>query len=147
MSCVPRISVITFWTVEPWMMKTPALICLCFQALAEALKINASVANIGLGLNQIGDENAKAWCVWWAPLNAAAIWWKMSCPRHPVTVTSLNGLEVLYSFIIHLWSSWVVSKYVDAEWGLFFQVLNQTDSISLSWMWIVRGISVIRFWR
>ena len=45
------------------MMKTPALICLCFQALAEALKINASVANIGLGLNQIGDENAKAWCV------------------------------------------------------------------------------------
>ena len=44
-------------------MKTPALICLCFQALAEALKTNASVANIGLGRNQIGDEGAKAWCV------------------------------------------------------------------------------------
>ena len=48
-------------------MKTPALICLCFQALAEALKINSSVTNIDLKYN----------------------------PRHPVTVTSLDGLEVL----------------------------------------------------
>ena len=42
-------------------MKTPALICLCFQALAEALKINASVANIDLSENKIGAEGAKAW--------------------------------------------------------------------------------------
>ena len=44
-------------------MKTPALICLCFQALAEALKTNASVKNIDLFGNKIGDEGAKAWCV------------------------------------------------------------------------------------
>ena len=53
-------------------MKTPALICLCFQALAETLKTNASVTSIGLISNDIGDEGAKAWCVGWAPLNAAA---------------------------------------------------------------------------
>ena len=41
----------------------PTLICRCLQALAEALKINASVANIDLDNNQIGDEGAKAWCV------------------------------------------------------------------------------------
>ena len=50
-------------------MKTPALICLRFQALAEALKTNASVTNVDLGWNQIGDEGAKAWCVGWAPQN------------------------------------------------------------------------------
>ena len=38
--------------------KTPALICLCSQALAEALKTNS-----------IGAEGAKAWCVGWAPQN------------------------------------------------------------------------------
>ena len=47
-------------------MKTPALICRCFQALAEALKINASVAKIDLKSNRIGAEGAKAWCVGWA---------------------------------------------------------------------------------
>jgi len=41
----------------------PTLICRCLQALAEALKINASVANINLRENQIGAEGAKAWCV------------------------------------------------------------------------------------
>ena len=50
-------------------MKTPALICLCFQALAEALKINKCVTNINLGWNFIGAEGAKAWCVGWAPQN------------------------------------------------------------------------------
>ena len=50
-------------------MKTPALIWLCFQALAEALKTNASVTNIDLSWNDIGDEGAKAWCVGWAPQN------------------------------------------------------------------------------
>ena len=49
--------------------KTPALICLCFQALAEALKTNASVKNIDLLLNEIGTEGVKAWCVGWAPQN------------------------------------------------------------------------------
>ena len=44
-------------------MKTPALLCLRFQALAEALKINASVTNIDLNRNYIGAEGAKAWCV------------------------------------------------------------------------------------
>ena len=55
-------------------MKTPALICLCFQALADALKTNASVKNIHLGFNKIGDEGAKAWCVVGSAesLNAAA---------------------------------------------------------------------------
>ena len=52
----------------------PTLICRCLQALAEALKINASVANIHLSGNQIGDEGAKAWCVVGSAesLNAAA---------------------------------------------------------------------------
>ena len=55
-------------TVEPWM-KTPALLCLRFQALAEALKTNSSVTSIRLGGNKIGAEGAKAWCVGWAPQN------------------------------------------------------------------------------
>ena len=55
-------------TVERWN-KSPALLCLRFQALAEALKINKSITNIDLIDNQIGDEGAKAWCVGWAPLN------------------------------------------------------------------------------
>ena len=50
-------------------MKTPTLICLCFQALAEALKTNASVTDIDLGDNSIGYEGAKAWRVGWAPQN------------------------------------------------------------------------------
>jgi Ran GTPase-activating protein (RanGAP) involved in mRNA processing and transport len=55
-------------------MKTPALICLCFQALAEALKTNASVTNITLSSNQVGDEGVEAWCVMGSAesLNAAA---------------------------------------------------------------------------
>ena len=54
--------------------KTPALICRCLQALSEALKINASVAKIGLYDNQIGAEGAKAWRVvgYAESLNAAA---------------------------------------------------------------------------
>ena len=43
--------------------KTPTLICRCLQALAEALKINASVTDIDLRCNQIGAEGAKAWYV------------------------------------------------------------------------------------
>ena len=52
----------------------PTLICRCLQALAEALKTNASVTEISLGDNQIGDEGAKAWCVVGSAesLNAAA---------------------------------------------------------------------------
>ena len=45
--------------VEPWN-KTPALICGCLQAVAEALKINASIAEINLGGNKIGVKGAKA---------------------------------------------------------------------------------------
>ena len=54
--------------------KTPTLICRCLQALAEALKINKSITNIGLRRNQIGDEGVKAWCVAGSAesLNAAA---------------------------------------------------------------------------
>ena len=60
-------------TVEP-LNNMPTLICRCPQALAEALKINASVANIHLSGNQMGDEGAKAWCVVGSAesLNAAA---------------------------------------------------------------------------
>ena len=46
--------------------KTPTLICRCLQALGEALKTNASVTNINLRDNKIGDEGAKACGVWWA---------------------------------------------------------------------------------
>ena len=49
-------------TVEPRTRCQPALIYLCLQALAEALKI-ASITKINLGVNGIGDEGAKAWCV------------------------------------------------------------------------------------
>ena len=78
--------------------KTPALICRCLQALAEALKINKSITNIDLHLSQIGDEGAKAWCVAGSAesLNAAACHAVMlSCFRHPLTVTSLDALEGL----------------------------------------------------
>ena len=52
----------------------PTLICRCLQALAEALKINASVTDISLSNNQIGAEGAKAWRVvgYAESLNAAA---------------------------------------------------------------------------
>ena len=40
-----------------------SLICLCFQALAYALKTNSSVTDIDLRENKIGAEGAKAWCV------------------------------------------------------------------------------------
>ena len=44
----------------------PTLIRRCLQALAEGLKKNASITDISLFGNQIGDEGAKAWCgVWW----------------------------------------------------------------------------------
>jgi hypothetical protein len=33
------------------------------QAVAEALKVNASIANINLEHNYIGDAGAKAWRV------------------------------------------------------------------------------------
>jgi hypothetical protein len=69
--CSPNFSDHDLNGIEPWM-KTPALLCLRFQALAEALKTNSSVTNIDLRHNGIGAEGAKAWCVGWAPLNAAA---------------------------------------------------------------------------
>ena len=47
--------------VEPWN-KMQVLISCCLEALAEALKINASVTNIKLGNNKIGAEGAKARC-------------------------------------------------------------------------------------
>ena len=76
-------------------MKTPALICLCFQALAEALKTNASVTEISLGDNQIGAEGAKAWCVVGsAEYSRMLRHVMMSRSRHPLT-ESLDGLEVL----------------------------------------------------
>ena len=51
------------FSVEGAKIEMPTLICLCFQALAEALKINKSITNINLQYNQIGDEGFKAWCV------------------------------------------------------------------------------------
>ena len=51
-----------FW-VEGAKIEMPTLICLCFQALAEALQINAPVTNVNLRLNRIVDEGAQAWCV------------------------------------------------------------------------------------
>ena len=41
----------------------PASDCRFRQALAEALKVNASIANISLEHNYIGDAGAKAWRV------------------------------------------------------------------------------------
>ena len=43
------------------------LVChrFCPQALAKALKVNRSVRDIGLEGNQIGNEEAEAWCVAW----------------------------------------------------------------------------------
>ena len=64
--------------VEPWN-KTQAGICRCLQALAEALKINASVSNVDLGCNKIGEEGVEAW---WVPLNAATCHDVMS-PTYP----------------------------------------------------------------
>ena len=115
MSCVLRISVITIWTVEPWM-KTPALLCLRFQALAEALKINSSVTKIDLEGNQIGDEGAEAWCVGWAPQNRWMLRQVMLSCCHVFDI--LLQWEVWMvcrccSFIVHLCSRLVV-KYVDA---------------------------------
>ena len=44
---------------------TRILDVLCsFQALAEALKINSSVRDMGLSWNGIGDEGAQARPVW-----------------------------------------------------------------------------------
>ena len=97
--CFPR-EVIPIWTVEPWM-KTPALICLCFQALAEALKTNASVTDIDLSGNQIGAEGAKAWCVGWARLNAAACHDCMSPTSFDSDKFGWFGGPVVSSFIFH----------------------------------------------
>ena len=36
----------------------------CPQAIAEALKVNKTLTEIGLRRNSIGNEGAKAWC--WA---------------------------------------------------------------------------------
>ena len=53
--------------------------------------INASVTTIDLGWNNIDAEGAKAWC----GVRFAEYSLMMSCLRHPVRVTSLDGLEVL----------------------------------------------------
>ena len=69
--------------------------CRCLQALAEALKINASLTTIGLQRNAIGTEGAKALCgVGCAEnlLNAAVchdVMSSTSCDN------DLDGLEVL----------------------------------------------------
>ena len=41
------------------------MVCYCFcpQALAEALKVNKTLTNIGLKFNEIGKEGAEAWCL------------------------------------------------------------------------------------
>ena len=102
MSCVLRISVITIWTVEPWM-KTPALICRCLQALAEALKINASVTKMSFECNQIGAEGAKAWCVVGSAesLNAAACHDVMSPTSFDSDKFGWFGGAVVSPFIFH----------------------------------------------
>ena len=84
-------------------MKTPALLCLRFQALAEALKINASVAKIDLRWNQIGDEGAKAWCVVGSSesLNAAACHDVMSPTSFDSDKFGWFGGAVVSSFIFH----------------------------------------------
>ena len=122
MSCVLRISVITIWTVEPWM-KTPALICLCFQALAEALKTNESVTNIGLSRNHIGAEGAKAWCVGWAPQNRWMLRHVMMSLSHTFLASSdsekfgwFGGAGVL-SFMVDRGDFF---EHVDGEWKCGF---------------------------
>ena len=35
-----------------------------FQALADALRINQTLTQLGLRRNQIGDDDLKAW--WWS---------------------------------------------------------------------------------
>jgi len=37
--------------------------CVSCQALAEALKQNATLTQLDLAGNNIGDEGAKAWCL------------------------------------------------------------------------------------
>ena len=84
-------------------MKMPALLCLRFQALAEALKINSSVAIINLYDNQIGDEGAKAWCVVGSAesLNAAACHDVMSPTSFDSDKFGWFGGPVVSSFIFH----------------------------------------------
>ena len=62
-------------TVEPTN-KMPALICVCFQALAKALKINASVTNIKLECNDIGMTSCM-----------------MSYVRHPFGIEKFGWFE------------------------------------------------------
>ena len=163
MSCVLRISVITIWTVEPWM-KTPALICLCFQALAEALKTNASVANINLEVNQIGDEGAKAWCVGWALLNRWMLRHVMMSLSHtfPASCDSDKfgwfGGAGVSSFMVDRGD---LFKHVDGEWKFGFlgwlplfakfrirEIHMSELNVFFSYLHIfVLRISVIRLWR
>ena len=82
--------------------KTPTLICRCLQALAEALKINGSVTNINLGLNQIGDEGVKAWCVVGSAesLNAAAshdVTFQPSCDSDKLIELSCQQIQYVDS--------------------------------------------------
>ena len=111
--------------------KTPTLTCRCLQALAEALKINKSITNINLGGNQIGAEGAKAWCV----VGSAECCGDLMEDVMSRTSCDSDKFEVwrCCSFIVHLWSSWVVSKLMCRCWikrwisGLFFQVSTQRD--------------------
>ena len=112
--------------------ETPTLICRCLQALAEALKINASVTNIKIRYNTIGDEDAKAWCVVGSTesLNAAACYDVMFSKS---SVSEKFGwfagavVSSLYDSVCRCWMKPWIS-------GLFFQVLNQRDWTCLSEM-------------
>ena len=143
----------TFWL--------KALICRCLQALAEALKINSSVTKIKLYRNQIGDEGAKAWCVRWAPQNRWMLRHVMMSMFSKSSYSQKFGWfagAVVSSFILDRVElsntpNPAVCHTVCRCWmkpwisGLLFQVLNRRDSTCRSWMSIVCGISVIRFWR
>ena len=169
MSCVRRISVITIWTIEPWM-KTSALLFLRFQALAEALKTNSSVANIALRENKIGAEGAKAWCVGWAPLNRWMLRHVMMSLSH--TFPDFPGIlwqwQVwmvwrCWSFVIHGWSRRLLRTCIrlDGEWKCGFlgwlplfakfrirEIHMFELNVFFSYLHIfVLRISVIRFWR
>ena len=50
----------TSWTLQAWLNLDGLRCCFC-QALAEALKVNSSIANIKLDNNSIYGEGAKAW--------------------------------------------------------------------------------------
>ena len=87
----------------------PTLICRCLQALAEALKINASVTDISLSNNQIGAEGAKAWRVvgYAESLNAAAchdVMFLTSCDSEKFGWFAADGAPTRFNSCCYDWT-------------------------------------------